>query len=336
MTSSIRSYWSLLAIAAVLSFALAVPSTVHAFSVSPVLVDQTMDPGSFVQGKFHIMNDTKSDQTYYASVQNFIAQGEEGEQTFLPDTDTTGLVSWITLDQKSITLKPGQTNDFAWAVHVPKDGEPGGHYAAVFFSNLPPETEGQSSIGVGAKTGVLFLVNVRGNIQEAASVASFRLLNDRNADTNAKGISYLDHLPATFESCIQNGGNVHFTLNGKISVANMFGSKVAEIPANPNGAHVLPNSIRRILSSWGPDISEGKGFWSGLSAEWKGFAIGRYTAELHGTYGSTNQPLTASVAFWIIPWRLLIVFLLGLIALILLLKGYNALIIKSATSKTKK
>lgn len=314
-------------------FGLALPMATHAFAVSPVLIDQTQDPGSASQGVIHITNDTEQAQTYYTSVQNFVPQGEEGQQTYLPDTDRTGLVSWLALDRSTVTLKAHESQDFHWALTLPKDAEPGGHYAAIFFSTQPLQG-GDSNVGVGSKTGVLFLLSVTGNVTEAASVESFRVAQTEGISTQ-NSAAWIDSLPAYLELRVKNSGSVHLQPQGTITITNMFGSVVDKVPANPDGSRVLPQSIRIIRSSWGPETEENAGFFNGLKAEWHGFALGRYTATLSAEYGHTHSPLSASISVWVFPWRLAVVVLLLLVVLILIIKGYNRLVVKSAMSKMK-
>ncbi len=311
------------------------PLAAHAFAVSPVLLEERLDPGGRAQEVLHLTNDSNGEQTYYATVQNFVPYGEEGQQRFMPETDTSGLVSWVALDQPSVTLKAGESRDFAFAISLPKDAEPGGHYAAVFFSTIPPSEQGATAVGVGAKTGVLLLVTVNGDIHEQATVESFSVMSAADPEHETP-VSEIDHLPALFETRIQNEGSVHFALGGKVVIKNMFGSTVGEVSANPQGSRVLPNSIRRVRTEWGNSYAKSGGFFDQLAAEWSGFGIGKYTATLEGTYGSAHAPLNATVSFWIFPWRLFLLILAAFILLLLLIKGYNAMVIKGAVSKAKK
>lgn len=308
-----------------------IPSA-QAFAVSPVLFDRTLDPGSSEQGIIQVVNDTKEDQTYYASIQNFVPQGEEGQQTFLPDTDTSGLVTWITLDRESVRLKAGEVQEFRWSLNLPKNAEAGGHYAAIFFSTIPASEQGSSGVGVGAKTGVLFLVNVNGPIQEKASIESFSVMSDENISRAIK-TGLINHLPAFFELRIRNDGSVHFIPQGKIVVSNVFGNTITEVGMNPQGNRVLPGSTRKIHSSWGGFIPGGESFMDQLRAEWKGFAIGRYTATVQGSYGKQSAPLSASVSFWVFPWRVMLSAFCALLVLVVIVKIYNKLVIRSALSK---
>ncbi len=302
----------------------------NAITVSPLIFDFSLEPKSVSQGVIHVVNDSDAPATYYASVQNFVAQGEEGQQQFLQETTLTGLASWISLDQTSFKLAPHETKDFQWAIRIPDVPEPGGHYAAIFFSNAPPKGPDAPSVGVSARAGVLFLVNIAGQVTEAGAVESFNVLNP--FVTPARSVSELDRLPALFELRVRNAGTVHFAPAGTIDVTNVFGSTVAKIPANPDNRKILPQSIRRIEALWGPPPEHADGFFANLGAEWKAFALGRYTATLHGTYGADNLPLTAVVSFWIFPWRIALVALLILLFLGLLLHGYNRFIVRRAMS----
>lgn len=306
-------------------------SPAQALTVSPVLFDNTLDPGQNIQGSIRLMNETQGEQTYYASVQNFAPNGEEGQQTFLAD-DQTGLVKWIALDKPSVTLRPGESKDFNWSVAIPKDAEPGGHYAAIFFATTPPANE-QTGVGIGAKTGVLMLVNVNGDIKESAKLESFRSAHQGD-DANTS--SFYDRKPVLFESRISNSGSVHLQPSGKIVITNMLGGKADEIEMNPANSRVLPNSTRRVHAMWGTDLGTPASFIDEVVAEWKGFALGRYTATMNGYYGKQRQEIHGTVTFWVLPWRLTALAVLGALALYGLIRWYNEMIVKRALKETAK
>jgi hypothetical protein len=314
-------------IACAIGFWCMTASDAKAFEVSPVIVDLDVAPGGSAQGSIHITNNAESRQTYYISAQNFVAQGEEGQQDFLPETNQNDLAVWMTPQARSVTLEPDENMDFTYAVRVPNNAEPGGHYAALFFSTRPQADVGGSSVEMGAKTGILFLMKVPGDIREDARVETFRV----------SGGDRIDRLPAYLELRIRNLGNVHFRPEGTIIVKNIFGSVSAEIPVNPKNSAVLPNSIRRVESVWAKtfDIPQG-GFFTEIKNEWNNFAIGRYTAEINATYGASKQPLPGRVVFWVFPWRLLIVALAAVVALFLLLMGYNRMVANAALKKAAK
>jgi len=302
-------------------------SAAHAITVSPVIIDQEIAPGMRVNGKLMVTNDGKSPQTYYVSVQTFVPMGEEGEQQYLDETDIKGLPSWFTFSDKAFTLESAKTKEVSYSIIVPPDGEPGGHYAAVFFSTTPEVEKDRTSIGVAAKTGIVFLVDVSGNVREQADIESF----------TANQPIY-SHLPAMMSLRIRNTGSVHFRPTGTLSIRNMWGGIVARVPANPKQSAVLPNSIRRLDTWWvkSMDLAPG-GFWAEVTNEWQNFALGRYVATVDVHYGSQNIPLEArTVSFWVLPWALGLLLLGAIIILLLGMGLYNRLIISMALKRSKK
>ncbi|MDD2786401.1 MAG: hypothetical protein PHS79_05980 [Patescibacteria group bacterium] len=303
------------------------PPRANALTVSPVLVNQDIAPGTRANGKMLIINDGTQTQTYYVSVQSFVPIGEEGEQQYLDENIVSGLPSWFRFAQTTYTVGPLETVEVPYSIAVPQNGEPGGHYATVFFSTNPNEASQGTSINIAAKTGILYLINVSGNVKEMADIESFRVNQN-----------IFSHLPAMMSLRIRNTGSVHFIPVGTLTVRNIFGGIVARVPTNPKKSAVLPNSIRRLDTWWTKsEIIETEGFFAGVINEWRNFAIGRYTATVDVKYGSLNTSLPAQVAtFWVIPWRLITIFFALAILLIVLMKLYNKMIVSSALKRSSK
>lgn len=309
---------------------LTLASQAKALSVSPAVMDFDLDPGAQKTGRINLYNDTNNPHTYSINTQRFKAGNEDGTPDILEvedDNVTNDLKDWIQFphDQK-ITLQPGESKPFDFNVEVPVNAEPGGHYAVVFFT-ISGDVEGESGVGLGAKLGVLVMVNVSGQITEGASIETFGIKN-----------SVISHLPAEMFIRIKNSGTNYFRPKGNVTIKNFFGKEVVKIPANPKSAAVLPNGIRRIETWWLKDDTSinDNGFISGLNNEWKNFGLGRYTATAFVTYGTKNAELAPmTVSFWVFPWRLAIVFVLILVVLIGGIKLYNKFIVSSALKKQK-
>lgn len=298
-----------------------------AITVSPVVMDVDVVKGSSKQDKITVRNDTDRTQTYALKVQNFVAEGEEGGQAYLEEPQPSGLASWVIVDKPAVTLQPGESAEFPFAINVPRDAEPGGHYATIFFTSSPGDIE-RTGVGVASKTGVLLLVNVPGDIREEARVETFSMY----------GGSWINRLPANFELRIRNLGNTHFRPRGTLVIRNVLGSVVARVPANPKRSAVLPNSVRKVYAVWAStlDIPSG-GFWTEVRNEWRNFALGRYTASVDIQYGSQNKTLEVEPsAFWVFPWRLGILAFVGLILVFALLRFYNAMIVRAALKRARK
>ena len=85
-----------------------------------------------------------------------------------------------------------------------------------------------------------------------------------------------------------------------IRAKNVLGKEIAEVDIPQQ--NVLPDSIRRI------EIPVGE----------KNM-FGRYTASLLAIYGSSNEPISAQVSFWVIPWKVVSIVLLAVLILAILM-----------------
>jgi len=308
--------------------AFAVAHRALATTVSPVLIEHTLAPGESAEGKMWVINSSQTSQTYHSVIQKFVPVGELGQQKFLDENDVSGLPSWINIAKPQITINPRDKAEIDYTVTIPADAAPGGYYAAVFFADAPPaEDNNTSGSGITSKTGILFLVTVKGDIIESAELESFNIQSN-----------FMNHLPAYYSIRVSNMGNAHIRPQGTIDIRNVLGGVVAQIPANPSESSVLPNSTRRLDAWWykSTNITGATGFINRLRDEWRNFAFGRYTATLNVNYGSKHQMLPAEVVtFWVFPWHLFLVLIVLIIAGFIIVKIYNKMVILSAVKKSK-
>lgn len=305
--------------------------TAFAITVSPALVEMTIDPGTKRAGSISIQNTEDRPVFYAVYLQNFIAKGEEGQQDFVGPNLVFQDTDWILPQSDSITLDSRQKIDFQYTVRVPKDAMPGGHYIVMFFSKKMKMSGDSTGASVNPKIGILFFIKVTGEIKEELQIESFRLMQSDDD---------LNRLPVVFETRFSNLGNIHLRPEGDIVIKNLFGQISAIIPLNPKGSLVLTKSIRRVESQWkkNADMSSGKksGWLNELKNEWRNFAFGPYTAEIKGFYGDGKLPLSGKIKFWIIPWHLITAGVLGVIFLIFSVKIYRRLLVREMLKRTNK
>lgn len=306
---------------AVMLTGLLLPVATRAFTMTPTMTDVAIEPGTSYVGNVDVGNDEKIAQTYYISIQKFIPKGEEGQQEFLPPSETAGLPNWISFDRASFTLKPGESKRLPYAIKVPANAAPGGYYAVTFFSNVPPG-ENADHITIGSRAGMLLFVTVKGQLTEQMSLTDFAL------ETPAA----VDRLPVSFRVTVQNEGNVHILPEGTLTIRNVFGSTVARLPLNRSRNRVLPNAKRRLALDWYNEMpKEGSGFWHDAGEEWKNFAIGPYQATLELSSPSVVGPSVQTVRFSIWPWRLGVLLVVGIGLLLFLARFYKRSVIARAT-----
>lgn len=331
---------------------LTVTPSALALTIAPIKLELKGDPGQVVEAKYELFNEQKADITFYSSFQNFEANDEGGSPTFVNTKE--GLATWIST-KSSLTLKAGQHADLPFKITIPKDAEPGGYFAAIFLGTTPPVADGQTSVSVGAKTGILILLTVSGDIKEGGGLSSFSTENDQRV---------FNALPINFTYRFQNSGGDRMKPSGDITIKNMAWLTTDIFDANESSGNILPRSTRRFVTKWNgaqelergetkderqeknnADLAKTKEgnafvrFWHTVGYQWKHFAMGVYTARLHLLYGSDSRVAQDSYVFFVLPWQLMLVMLCSFTLLFFGLrfgvKRYNRWIIRTALSQKK-
>jgi hypothetical protein len=242
----------------------------RAITITPPRFELFANPGETLTEKIRVRNDTSSPVTYNIFLEDFATAGEEGHVVLEEESvDTTyALSNWLTTTTNTLTLQPNEEVTFSFTITVPKNAEPGGHYASVLFSS-GTESPQPGAAAVTQRVGTLVLLRVSGNVVEEAKIETFQ------------APSYAQSGPVNFVLRLTNQGNVHVQPKGTIIITNIFGRKVEEIPLN--GANVLPAATRKMETVWD-----------------KNSIFGTFTATLVATYGQQNLPLTAATRFTVI------------------------------------
>lgn len=315
----------------------------NALTVSPPRIEVAGDSGQTIKGKYDLINEQDIAQTFYSSFENFEARGESGSPYFFPSND--GLATWISTDSQ-ISLKGGEKVSIQYSIQIPKDAEPGGHFAAIFWGTSPPKAE-DGQVSIGGKIGILILLKVSGETEESGGLLEFRAKNGR----------LLISLPTYFFYRFSNDGGDRIRPMGEIKIRNTFGLTSAIIDANKSEGNILPGSIRKFTALWhtkgqriddltkneeielsakiSAEEKERKGFFKSAGSQWRNFAFGIYSAKLNISYGEGANVAEGGFLFFVLPWQLLTIILIVLAILGFFgkigLKKYNNWIIKKHT-----
>lgn len=304
------------------------PLQAQALTASPIKIELNADPGKTVTSQFKLYNEGKTTETFYILAQNFEAKGEDGTPTLVSGTD--GLAGWIE-PINSVTIGPKEYKTIPLAITVPKSAEPGGYFAAILSSTVPPTTKDNQNVLLEGQVGTLVLLQVNGNFQQGAHILEF--------GTSSKS-SWFTSLPVEFYYRFQNAGASYQKPIGDLVIKNMFGGTTKTIPTNSDRGNVLPKSIRRFTSTWfGAEENSKlpKGFFNQVRYEWNNFALGRYTANLNLVYGnSTDQTAYAHTAIWVFPWQLILTAAVTTVVVFGLSISIAALIILRILKKRRK
>lgn len=243
-------------------------------TISPLNFEFSANPGDKIENKIKVSNPTKNTFSVKMEVEDFTAMGEEGQvKVEEQQNHTYSLKRWVTTSPSEFTLAPGEYKVVTFTIDVPSNAEPGGKYGSI----LATVTGTVSPEGTGAtlkpKVGALVLLSVAGRIEEKVDIKEF------------SSPKFLNSGPVNFTLRFENKGTVHVMPRGIITITDIFGKKLADIEIPQK--NVLPGAIRKVQATWN-----------------KKWLFGRYQATFVGNYGSKNEPISATLTFWVIPWKI--------------------------------
>ena len=274
-----------------------VPSKVLAQNVvglttmPPRVTDLVIDPGQAQTREIKVRNDSNVDRYITTTIKDFVVTDDAGTPIQLEDVDLSqnrwAASNWLQITPTKFKLSPGETKSLVLTAVVPEDGLPGGHYAMILFTPDTVNLLNQTGSIVQSNVATLVYVTVPGDIKQDAQVKLF------------SAPSFSEYGPIDFDTIITNLSDVHITPEGSIKVTNMLGGTTANLDLEET--NIFPYTSRD--------------FQNTLDKKW---LFGRYKAQLQAGYGTQGQALMATLFFWVIPWRI-IVLALTLLAIIIAL-----------------
>ncbi len=267
------------------------------FVVEPGKTEILVNPGESVTKSITITNRIGKNVKFKLTTEDMIGTNDSSSPIKLlgDEQGPYSVKNFIEPEIIEFSLDLGEKIVIPVKVSIPLDAEPRGYYGALIVSNEPEifdssqskETEGKARLV--SRIGSLFFLRINGEGKEEGTLEDFKLIGPEK--------SFYENRPKGFEILFKNTGNVHLVPHGKIIIKNILGSEVGAIPVDAYFS--LPDSIRYREVLW----QEGAG-------------LGRYTANLslYPGFGNLNQE--ESIAFWIIPWKILTATFVGLIFII--------------------
>jgi len=255
-------------------------SVATGLSAIPPRLELNVKPDGATTQVIKVRNESSETKTIKISLRDFIVTDNQGTPVFLEENNTENnrwsASSWIQLSASSLTIKPGETKSLNLTVTPPANALPGGHYAGVIYS---PDAGSLYSSVTGASiqtnVGTLVYVTIPGDINQNATVQTF---------TAPK---FSEFGPIDFKATIKNSSDIHIQPAGSVIINNWFGGQTAKLALKET--NIFPYTTRN--------------FENTLNKKW---LFGRYKATFNAIYGTAGGMITATIFFWVIPWRLLI------------------------------
>ncbi len=248
------------------------------FVLVPGKVEIFGNPGEEITKKITITNRTNRLVNYSVKVEDFIGSRSEDTPVILLGDDKSpySFKDNIIPDSRNFSLKFGQQITIPVTVKIPDNQQPGGFYSSVIIASQPTDTGGiAGGARLVSRIGCLFFIRVNGPVKEEGNIEDFTVKEKKS--------SLMSGGPMTFEILFNNSGSIHLVPYGTISITNLLGKKVAELPVD--GYFSLPNSLRYREVRWERDT-----------------LFGRYKATLSLNRGYGNLSDEKIVTFWSIPW----------------------------------
>lgn len=290
---------------------LLIPISAHAqvslpLTVAPSRQELEVNPGEETAFNVKFYNRSDTPVSGLLKVADFIVEDKEGTPTFLEETPTVigpaqvsrrfAAASWVTLPYDRMTIAPHDSVLIQAKITAPPDARPGGRYLAVSFetSATPGQAVGlprEAETPVSARIAGLVYLRVSGPITEKAQVIQFTAPR------------FSEYGPVKITTEISNQGDYHIRPKGTITLTNMLGRQAAKEKLQESNIF--------------PDVS--RVYENELGEKWM---WGKYKAQLVASYGETGKALTATIFFWVFPWRVATAVVLAVIIVVLLLNTF--------------
>jgi len=273
-------------------------------SVIPPRLEVPIKADTTISQTIKVRNESSELKTIKVSIRDFVVNDNKGTPTFLDENSNTdnnrwAASTWIQVFPTSLVLKPGETKGLRLTILPPANALPGGHYAAVVYS--PDSFASLNTTGASIQTnvGTLVYVTIDGDVIQDASVKSF----------TAPKLSEFG--PINFKATVKNSSDIHIQPRGAITINNWFGKEIDKLQLSET--NIFPYTTRDYLNT--------------LNKKW---LFGRYKANFEAYYGTAGGLIPATLFFWVIPWRLLILIITAVVITTVLI-----IISKNKPKKTK-
>lgn len=286
------------------------PTGGQALEIAPPVIVLTADPGEVINSTITLRDVSNGNLVVTNQINDFVAGGEDGTPKLILDDSVTSpysMKSWVTAIPE-MTILARKIEKLPLKITVPANAAPGGYYSVVRFTGTPTATTG-TGVSLSASLGTLILLKINGVAKEKLTIEEFSI--NKNGGKNW----LFENTPLQFIERIKNDGNLHEQPTGQIAITDMFGNNTANVNINLEQNNILPQSIRKFNQVFDSAQLGDK------------ILFGKYTAVLKLTYGASKQVITQTITFWVIPYTMIGIIILSLIAaffaLRFALKRYN-------------
>ena len=280
-------------------------------TIEPAIIEEGVVPGQVFSSVIKATNLDEVTHTFYIVKRDIRELSAGGQPLFAKEGEKTEfeMSSWINIPKTSIVIKAGETEEIPFSITVPVGASAGGHFGGLFLSMSAPELE-ESGVGVGYQVGTIINLRIAGEIREEAKIREF------STDKAIYGSPNVDFIIG-----VENLGNVLIRPRGLLEITDFWGRKLPTMIVNDAGGAVLPGGTREFETTW-----EG-----GM------FDFGRYQVVMSLVYGREGrQTISSTLSFWILPLKVILPIVGGILALIVLVLALMQFHIKKKVKELRR
>jgi hypothetical protein len=284
-------------------------------STSPVTANLKVIPGHSVSTTLNVENNDATPITIQLQLQTFKPYGTSGQAQIMPAKPNSAFMSWVHFSKTTFVAQPGIWTPVKMTVTTPPTAALDYYYAVLVKPQLSVNALHAAATLKGYNAILVLLDAISPNAKPKLSVTSF-----------SANHGVYEYLPTTFSEQVKNTGNVYLAPTGDvyISKSSNFTNTINTIPINATQGNVIPSSSRTYTEDWsnGFPVFTSKTFDGQAVTDKQGnpiehlvwnfshtdkFRFGKYYAKMVLVYntGDRDVPVVATVAFWVIPWKII-------------------------------
>lgn len=273
------------------------------FVVGPGRYEASIRPGESRTVNVLLTNRTGIDRRFDVEVEDTAGSSDGSESVVLlgDDRGPFSVKDFISAPAFSFHLRHGERARLPVTITIPPDAEPGGFYGSVLVTTTSLKPEESNEAGFAAarspviqRIGMLVFITVPGDVNQEGVLRDVSLQPDQR---------WFEKGPINFLITYENTGDVHLNPYGEISITNMSGEEVGFVELEPWFA--MPQSVRLREVTWNREMLYGK-----------------YTATVLLNRGYDDIIDEKTVTFWIVPWKFIVVGLLGIFIVLFLIRSF--------------
>lgn len=256
--------------------------------ISPSKMAIDLTPGETFDGEYTVFNNGLNAYDFRAFATPYSRVGEDYENDFITETNFNKLANWISLEQDTFHLTPGEEVVVRFSIDVPNSAA-GGQYAAL-INRIEDDASDGGVIAI-KQVGLTITSKIDGELNYCGEVIS------------AHVPMWQWSSPITASATISNCGNIDFRPRVVYEVQSLFGQTVYSSMNSEAESFLMPETEHGFKAKWD-------------NPEWKNQPIiGIY--KVKQTIQFLTQDTTREYLIILCPPWLLIVALLAVIGIVI-------------------